>query len=501
MTFRLKFGILLLTLLLAGCTHQQLVSKTPADYDAETIPARIKAESDQLARIHKETLASVEKPPVKPVDVTPVMPAYDPLEDRIVSFSLVNEDFKMVLYSLAQAVGMNLIIDPDVKTEEKRLTLNFENVSAAMVLREVLDTFNLFYSVKGNVIRIKPFQEKIFMLNFLDTSIDADFLVGGDVLGETEGLEGLTGSFKLTGKGASGNEGNPYDIVEKMVEKILSPEGKYVLNRMAGTLYVRDRPKSLRSISRFVNHSREVLSRQIHIVARIIEVVLRDEFDYGIDWQVLWSEAKITDDAEATVSWSPEDGLNIQAIIKHFDIDAAIDALQTFGDVKIVSNPNIRAKHGKPALISVGTSISYTKSTSTTILDGIQRDLINDVEVSKVFDGLVLGVIPFIQNSGKITLLINPIKSDVDPESLELVPVGTQQVTLPVVNIKEVSTTITLNSGDAVILGGLIDSQDVVIDRGVPGLSSIPVLGYLFKDQFKREENRELVIILSVSEI
>jgi type II secretory pathway component GspD/PulD (secretin) len=123
------------------------------------------------------------------------------------------------------------------------------------------------------------------------------------------------------------------------------------------------------------------------------------------------------------------------------------------------------------------------------------------VEVSKVFDGLVLGVIPFIQNSGKITLLINPIKSDVDPESLELVPVGTQQVTLPVVNIKEVSTTITLNSGDAVILGGLIDSQDVVIDRGVPGLSSIPVLGYLFKDQFKREENRELVIILSVSEI
>jgi len=501
MTFRLTCGILLLTLLLAGCVYRPLVSRTPADYDAATIPARIKAESDQLAKIHKETIQSVEKPPVKSVDVTPVIPTYDPLEDRIVSFSLVNEDFKMVLYSLAQAVGMNLIIDPDVKTEEKRLTLNFENVSAAMVLREVLDTFNLFYTVKDNVIRIKPFQEKIFTLNFLDTSIDTDFLVGGDVLGETEGLEGLTGSFKLTGKGASSNEGNPYDIVEKMVQKILSPEGKYVLNRMAGTLYVRDRPESVRSISRFVNHSREILSRQIHIVARIIEVVLRDEFDYGIDWQVLWSEAKLTDDAEATVSWSPEEGLNIQAIIKHFDIDAAIDALQTFGDVKIVSNPNIRAKHGKPALISVGTSISYTKSTSTTILDGIQRDLITDVEVSKVFDGLVLGVIPFIQNSGKITLLINPIKSDVDAESLQLVQVGTQQVTLPVVNIKEVSTTITLNSGDAVILGGLIDSQDVVIDRGVPGLSSIPVLGYLFKDQFKREENRELVIILSVSEI
>jgi type II secretory pathway component GspD/PulD (secretin) len=185
----------------------------------------------------------------------------------------------------------------------------------------------------------------------------------------------------------------------------------------------------------------------------------------------------------------------------HLDISAAIRALETFGDINIVSNPSIRVKHAKPAIISVGTSISYIKSTSTTILDGVSRDLVSAVETAKVFDGLILGVVPFIQDSGKISLLINPIKSDVDKESLVLVDVGTQQVTLPVVNIKEVNSTITLNSGDAIILGGLIDNRDVLIDRGVPGLSAIPGLGYLFKDQFIRNENRELVIILSVTEI
>jgi len=497
----LIWGLLLIWLLFS-CSHQQQLRDARQRKDSSVaIPEKIVAEVQELADIQRYLADALESRKTREIEVEPVMPAYDPLADRMVSFSMVDEDFKMILYSLSQSVGMNLIVDPAVKTEEKRLTINFENVSAAMVLREILDTFNLYYETDGNVLRVKPFQEKIFRLNFLDTSIDTNFLVGGDVLGETEGLEGLTGSFKLSGRGSEKEQGNAYDVIEKVVQKVISSEGKYVLNRMAGTLYVKDRPESIRSISRLINNAREILSRQILIIARIIEVVLRDEFDYGIDWDILWQEAKITDSAEARLAWNIEEGLRLEGVAGHLDISAAVKALETFGDINIVSNPSIRVKHAKPAIISVGSSISYIKSTSTTILDGISRDLVSAVEVSKVFDGLVLGVVPFIQDSGKISLLINPIKSDVDKESLELIDVGTQQVTLPVVNIKEVNSTITLNSGDAIILGGLIDNQEVVIDRGVPGLSAIPGLGYLFKDQFIRNENRELVIILSVTEI
>ncbi len=497
----LLWGLLLIWIVI-GCSHQQQLRDAKKRKDSPVaIPEKIVAEVAELAETNRYLTKALESRTTREIEVKPVMPTYDPLEDRMVSFSMVDEDFKMVLYSLSQSVGLNLIVDPDVKTEEKRLTINFENVSAALVLREVLDTFNLYYETAGNVLRVRPFQEKIFRLNFLDTSIDTNFLIGGDVLGETEGLEGLTGSFKLSGRGSEKEQGNAYDVIEKVVQKILSSEGNYVLNRMAGTLYVKDRPESIRAISRLVNNAREILSRQILIIARIIEVVLRDEFDYGIDWDILWQEARITDSAEARLAWNIEEGLRLEGVAGHLDISAAVKALETFGDINIVSNPSIRVKHAKPAIISVGSSISYIKSTSTTILDGISRDLVSAVEVSKVFDGLVLGVVPFIQDSGKISLLINPIKSDVDSESLQLIDVGTQQVTLPVVNIKEVNSTITLNSGDAIILGGLIDNQEVVIDRGVPGLSAIPGLGYLFKDQFIRNENRELVIILSVTEI
>jgi len=431
--------------------------------------------------------------------VEPVMPAYDPLEDHIVSFSMVDEDLQMVLYSLSQAVGMNLIIDPSVADEKRVITLNFTKASASVVLKEILTTFDLYYEVDRNVIRIKPFKERIFKLTFLDTNITTSFDIGGDVLGvaETEAAAGLTGSFKLSGKGA--RKGNAYDVLEDVVKKILSKGGTYSLNRLSGSLYVKDIPAVIRSIAKLVNHFREMLSRQILIEARIIEIALSQGYKYGIDWSLIRKEASTATKINRA-SWSMGEGLVLSGVSRSFNIDAIISALNTFGDTKIVSNPSIRSKHGQPAIISVGTSFTYKKSVKTTSTYEATARETSEVEVSTVFDGLILGVIPFIKEDGEITLLINPIKSDVDRESLVPEVVGTgQSISLPEVSIKEISTTIALQSGDVVILGGLIDKRHVTDDKGVPLLSKIPILGYLFKGETESEEIRELVIILGVS--
>jgi MSHA type pilus biogenesis protein MshL len=244
-----------------------------------------------------------------------------------------------------------------------------------------------------------------------------------------------------------------------------------------------------------------MLSRQILIEARIIEVALSEGYKYGIDWSLLRKEAK-TATKITEASWALGAGLVISGVTREFSIDTVIDALRTFGDTKIVSNPSIRSKHGQPAIISVGTSFTYKKSVKTTSTYEETARETTEVEVSTVFDGLILGVIPFIEEDGKITLLINPIKSDVDRASLEPESVGAradQSISLPRISIKEISTTIGLNSGDVVILGGLIDKRNIVEKKGVPFLSSIPLLGYLFRSDAKTEEIRELVIILGVS--
>ena len=490
---------LILTLFLSGCTLGPSSVLDQKKQSPDSLPKRMGEESEGLARTQRELKDFLEKAPPRKVEVEPVMPAYDPLEDHIVSFSMVNEDLQLILYSLSQAVGINLIIDPSLTDEKRLTTLHFEKVPASVVLKEILNTFDLYYEIDQNVIRIKPFEERIFNLNFLDTNVNVTFDVGGDVLGvgETETAGGLSGSFKISGKGAK--KGNAYDVIEDMVKRVISKGGKYSLNRLSGSLYVKDTPAVIRSVAKLINHSREMLSRQILIEARIIEITLSEAYKYGIDWSLLRKEAKTATKINSA-SWSLGEGLIFSGVHKAFTIDAVINALNTFGDMKIVSNPSIRSKHGQPAIISVGTSFTYKKSvTTTSIYQDTDRET-SEVEVSTVFDGLILGVIPFIREDGEITLLINPIKSDVDPDSLEPVSVGgDQSISLPEVSIKEISTTIALNSGDVVILGGLIDKREGKEDKGVPFLSSIPFLGYLFKSEARTEEIRELVIILGVS--
>ena len=136
------FGVILL-LIVTGCATQ----KTPSleKLSLQTTQKHIKSESEHLEVSQREFIPSLERITPREVKEEPVMPLYDPLEDHTVSFSMINEDLKVILYSLSQSVGMNLIIDPGVNLEKKLLTLNFQNVSAATVLKEVLNTYDLYY--------------------------------------------------------------------------------------------------------------------------------------------------------------------------------------------------------------------------------------------------------------------------------------------------------------------------------------------------------------------
>lgn len=502
---KLKPLILVSIFLLIGCQHTPDKDAPEKSVD-DTLRERVATESERLIEKSHARVASLEKKAPKTIELMPVKPDYDPLGDQIVSFSMADEDLSMVLYTIARSMGMNLIIDPSIDTNDKPITLNFEQVSASKVLNEVLGIYDLYYETDENIIRIKPMQEAMFKLNFLDTSVSSGFDVGGDVFGagDSETATGLSGSFRLSGEGVK--KGNPYDSLEDMIQRIKTGNGIYALNRLSGTLFIKDNPSVIKTASKIIHHFKTMLSKQILIETRIIEVALSDEFRYGIDWSVIQDKSQ-SKTVYTNVSWSVGNGLvisNNNANLAVNPMGEAIDALQTFGDTKVVSNPIIRSKHGKPSIISVGTSFSYKKSVETTTTGGDNPVTETDVEVSTVFDGLILGVIPFIEESGKISLLINPIKSDVDRPSLELINIGSgsgQSIALPQVNVKEISTTISLNDGDVIILGGLIDKNKVTQNSSVPILSSIPALGYLFKNDIETDETSEMVIILTVSVI
>ncbi|MEJ2038641.1 MAG: hypothetical protein P8X55_06860 [Desulfosarcinaceae bacterium] len=276
---------------LAGCATAPKAPPREIKQD-EAVHEKMRSAMEELQARQKRVREELQQGRPAPVAAEPIMPVYDPLEDYTISFAMVDEPIHTILYALAKSVGMNLILDPDIKKDERRLTLNFENVSAAKVLREVLGTYDLYYETRDHVIRVAPFQEKIFQLNFLNADVNTDFTVGGDVLGGGGGsnsVSGLAGNFRLSGR--SSGKSNAYDVIEDNVKALMSSGGKFTLNRLSGSLYVKDSPASLRAIGRMINRAKEMADRQILIEARIVEVALTDAYRYGIDWSALREEA------------------------------------------------------------------------------------------------------------------------------------------------------------------------------------------------------------------
>jgi type II secretory pathway component GspD/PulD (secretin) len=106
--------------------------------------------------------------------------------------------------------------------------------------------------------------------------------------------------------------------------------------------------------------------------------------------------------------------------------------------------------------------------------------------------------VPYINNDNEITLSITPIVSSlVDLEEKLIGSSGNSvEIKLPIVDLREMSTTIKVLDGQLVIIGGLIDREESYQEERVPIIGRIPVVGNLFKRTNKSDQNTELVIML-----
>lgn len=499
----------------------------------------LRAQMEELNRRQQALRALQQIDDPKP-DLDPVMPEYNPLDDVMVSLEMDQADVRHVLMILAKETGMNLLIDPEVVNNPPELSISFRSVPASMVFEKVLRIADLSGRVENNVLHVTPYEEAMFQLDFLETNSSMSYDVGGNVLGGGRGQGGgagggsgssastnaghqLMGRFSIRGTGPSVT--NPYEQIDRALAGMVTGGGRYQLNRMTGVLYVRAKPSAVRAVRQLVERYKKVLSRQILIEARIMEVRLSDDFRAGVDWAMIRDQLAVTrgfsQDVNAPSSLTlPANGnglfsLNIgdrSNIVPGGGLGitygngnsiAVVNLLKQFGDVNVVSNPTIRAKHGQPALISVGQTNSFVRDTSvTTNTGGGAAVTETEVNVDSVFDGLIVGVVPFITEEGRVSLMVHPIQSDVDENSLALqVLSGNTAVALPRVDLKEISTVLEMNNNDTVLLGGLIDKGKSRTRTAVPMMAEIPVLGALFRNEVETDSLRELVIMLRVSQL
>ncbi|PTD97837.1 pilus (MSHA type) biogenesis protein MshL [Pseudothauera lacus] len=541
---------------LSGCAakgpRQSVQNMGEVDRETlEQMSRQVAEESRKLAANHDQLRERVER--VQPLPaLAPLPPAYDALENRVVSIRMYEADVGQLLWTMADQLGMNLLMDPQVVAINKRANLHLNNVSAREVFRSILDVFDLHGEVRGSTLQVGLMQEQVFDLDFLNTRMSVNIASGGNVFGSNQssggggggGADALRGNFSLDGR--SGDDTGVFQQLEIALERIIgdgsegstgtprNPElsPRYALNPTTGTLYVRARPSQVRSVERIVQRYKSVLGRQVLIEAQLLDVELADGFEFGVDWNLLRRSVAATFGSgsielgnmtapafpnnsrlplpqQITLPSLSAGGSNSGSaggiLLGNDSFAMAINMLRSFGAVRVLSNPSIRARNGTPAMLSVGTNTRYVSRSTVTVTNpgGGATTASADVETDALFAGVVVGVVPFIREDGTVELLVHPMQTDVEPGSLALVEVakttdGSSKVTLPVVNFKGMTTTLSVRDGDTVLLGGLIDQQTSARNRGIPGAADVPGLGKLFGQESDSHKSREMIMILRV---
>jgi len=305
--------------------------------------------------------------------------------------------------------------------------------------------------------------------------------------------------------------GKVTETTEKMVFPQQSgnkPQQLIIVNRLTGTIMVTATRSNLMRAENYLNMLRMTLNRQVLVEARIIEVQLNDSLKYGIDWgsvgggQITGGFGQnLTGNLQAIAnSAAPNFRIGAISNSNQGSVAALLTALKTQGEVKTLSNPRINVMNGQTALLTVGRNQNYiAKVTSTSTSSGAGSTTTFTVDTANVLSGIMIGLAPIINSKGEISLTVTPIVSELvslEDKKVGSDPLNQTAISIPTVDLRELSTTVKVHTGELIVIGGLISNKQNFNDEKVPILGDIPWIKGLFTRKNNLESRSELVVVL-----
>lgn len=309
---------------------------------------------------------------------------------------------------------------------------------------------------------------------------------------EVQEMEFVVGKFKL-------NYLNASDSLVSAVEKLLSPRGSVSRLRETNSLVVKGIPVSVRRVEDFLLDI-DRRPGQILIETRIVEVNSGYMKELGINWQasygykssdVMGGLGSVESSAGVNLPPSVEEGLSLGfgLVSDKLTLDIRLSALEDRGKAKVVSTPSVMVLDNHTAVISDGTELLVPSMDATTVIKtgDSHGDLPYRAEIFRAV--LELAVTPRVIDSGLLALFINTKREEFNFEH--------EVQGYPPKITKSLRTELIVRDGDTVAIGGIKTENERDSQSGVPLLSKIPLLGWLFKKETKSEDRAELLIFLT----
>jgi general secretion pathway protein D len=464
-----------------------------------------------------------------------------------------------VIENLAETCGLSVIVADEAakkRMNKKLYYVKLKNSTLKGFLNTILKDNDLFYTLKGNKLKISYLITRTFRIHYIagqrigtskanvtiaNSNNSAVGAVGGAGGSGTTGGGGGTSGGSETGISIESNdEFQFWKTVKNEVQRILigaadgsihytkegagwvGPDGKKweynplapIVNPEAGMITVTGTSKQINRVARYIDTLAKQIKSQVLIDVRILTVTFDDSRTTGVDWNQLYGLQNFTINSLITArnnvgsltftqdaitnqtSDSAFSRLNTSALVAsgNAKVSDLVKFLSTQGDVKSISSPRVMTLNNQPALISVGRELFY-KITSSTTASGQGGAVASQGEqVSSVFAGILLDITPEIDSNGMITLKINPSISDTVKNVQSAT--GTRSIPPDLIR-RQIASVIKVRDGQHAILGGLISSKKGTRESKLPLLGDIPLLGQMFKRQEDINTVEELVLIIT----
>lgn len=438
-------------------------------------------------------------------------------DKRLYSFSVKRMGIQTALATFARKYGLNIIPDKDVSG---RVTVSFSNLSLSQAMNALLEVNGYYFEKDGDILRVHNLETRIFEISYprfvrsgegnVETSMTSASNTG------SSGTTGASGGTTATsgGSSASGSNGGSssssvsirssdsidfWGELETNLKALLSEDsGKYTINRLSGIISVTDRHKNMQQVARYLDWVNTSVHRQVVITAQIIEVSRNDTDKFAVDWERVTNKLSLSSAVASVTPFGIVTGTTAAPTLlgtyqnNNRTFKSIVEALKEQGNLRIVSKPQVRTINNQPAIIKVGTDRTFfrVESVTDTTTAG-STTTTNDIP-QNITVGLVMSITPQISADGRVTLDISPVITSLSGE--EVSAAGSKA---PILDIKQVSSVVSVDSGQPVIIGGLIKQENSRADRKIPLLGDIPLLGGLFRGTHRVKQASELVIFIT----
>ncbi len=229
----------------------------------------------------------------------------------------------------------------------------------------------------------------------------------------------------------------------------------------------------------------DVRPLQVHIEAMILSVALKEDDEYGVNWQFLRDSGQVKfgvgDPAQTLATFDFERGALKVGFLDR-NLGAFLTALESIGDTSVIASPRLLVLNKQRANIQIGDQKGYV---STTVTETVATETIEFMET-----GTILRIRPFISTDGMIRMEIHPELS-----KGEVREIG--RFTIPEKQVTEVTTNVMVRDGSTVVIGGLMRDEVAVTKSQLPFLGNLPLVGFAFRSSTETTERQEVLVLIT----